>query len=62
MNYRDEIISRNISYILRRKHLLNDWELQFLHSVDDQKNDLSNKQFNRLQEITEKVKRKEIME
>ena len=61
MNYRNEIISRNISYLLRRMEFLTDWERGFIESVDSQKKDLTQKQFNRLQEITENVKRKELM-
>ena len=41
--------------------MLTDWERSFIESVDSQKRDLTQKQFNRLQEITETVKRKELM-
>ena len=40
---------------------LSAWELEFLQSVDAQEYGLTNKQFNRLQEITENVKRKELL-
>jgi hypothetical protein len=55
MNYREKIISDNIAFCLRYKHLLNHWEAQFVESVDSQEYDLTQKQFNRLQEIVQKL-------
>jgi hypothetical protein len=55
MNYREKIMSDNIAFCLRYKHLLNPWEAQFVESVDSQEYDLTQKQFNRLQEIVQKL-------
>lgn len=57
MNYREKIISDNIAFCLRYKHFLNDWERRFVESVNSQDYELTQKQFNRLQEIVQKLAR-----
>ena len=57
MNLCDKIISNNISTCLRYKHFLTEWEISFVESVNGQEYPLSQKQFNRLNEIREKVDR-----
>lgn len=55
MNYRDKIISDNIAFCLRYKHFMNEWETSFVESVNSQKYDLTQKQFNRLQEVVARL-------
>ena len=55
MDYRDKIISENIAFCLRFKHFLNEWETQFVSSVDRQEYPLTQKQFNRLQEVVTRL-------
>ena len=55
MNAREKIISENIAFCLNYRHFLNDWETQFVESVARQDYDLTQRQFNRLQEIAQKL-------
>ena len=61
MNHRDKIISSNIALCLRFGDHLNEWESKFVESVNSQLYPLTANQFNRLQEITTKIKSKTIM-
>ena len=56
-NYRDKIIADNIAFCLRNKRFLSDWENGFIGSVDSQAYPLTPKQFNTLQDVTEKLSR-----
>ena len=55
MNYREKIIKESLDFCIRFKHFLNDWEKSFIESIENQSYELTEKQFNRLKEITEKL-------
>ena len=57
-NYRDKIIGQNIAFCLRFKHFMDEWEEKFINSVDSQEYPLTQKQFNKLQDVTERVTKK----
>ena len=58
MDYRDKIITQDIAFCLRFKHLLNEWETGFIGSVDSQTYPVTQNQFNRLQEVTQRIANK----
>jgi len=58
MDYREKLIRNNIVLCLKHKNLLSDWERSFVESVDGQEYDLTQNQFNRLNEVAESVNRK----
>ena len=58
MNYRMKIISDNLNFCERFDYVLNDWETQFIKSIRDRVDyggELSQKQFNRLQAVAQRV-------
>ena len=62
MTYRETIIHDNLATIRTRQDLLTPWEVEFFESIEELPAHLfSNKQFNRVQEIAQNLKRKELL-
>lgn len=55
-SYRDKLISDNIAVCIRYRRKLCDWENSFIDSVDSQSYPLTLKQFNKLQDIAERLR------
>ena len=62
MTYRETIIRDNLVTIRTRQDLLTPWEVEFFESIEKLPAHLfSSKQFNRVQEIAQNLKRKELL-
>lgn len=57
-NFREKYMQEYIDKIESKKHLLNDWEREFLTNIKNRlknKLQITNHQFNKLKEIAEKI-------
>lgn len=55
MNYREKIISNNIAFCRANWKQLGEWEQKFVDSVDGQSYSLTQKQFNKLQDVAQNL-------
>lgn len=57
MSYRDQIISDNLGFCLRNRKILSDWEMGFVDSLNEWEDEVTQKQFNKLQDVVQRISR-----